>query len=98
MSMIYGVYENGGLWEDSYHTLLKCFKNVKKAENYMKELEAVESATRYMRDKCENCNGYNKDCPLWMEPYNKDDECQNYSTYTWHDNKDYSIEEVELVE
>ena len=95
---IYAVYENGGSWEDRYHALLKCFKDVKKAENYIKELEDTEASERAMAEKCASCDGKDTNCPMWLEPYDKEDECENYFAFVNHEPVNYEIQDAELEE
>lgn len=97
MSKIYLVISSCGEYEERVETVEKAFKNIKRAELYKKELEEQENICRQMAKKCMECGGLNKDCPYYETPFfDYGDECENYNP--WHDETDYRIDEVELIE
>lgn len=96
MSKIYLVVSCVGEWECYVETVKKAFKDFNKAVAFMSELEAEEIEQRDCSHKCRECNGYDKTCPLYEDPDFKEDPCQAWNP--WHDNVEYRIDEVELVE
>ena len=95
MSKIYLAISGSGEWSEDYEeTILKAFKDIKKAEAYIAEQEEIEEGLRGAARKCYSCGGLNKTCPLYAEPYDLSDECENYEPF--HNNTYYRIEEVEL--
>lgn len=96
MSKIYVVISYCGEYEDYTETIEKAFSNFDKALNFMEELEAEEQNQRDLTNKCMNCNGEDRDCPMYAEPFYTDDLCESYNP--WHDEVYYKITEVEYVE
>ena len=94
MAKIYFVKSTCGEYEDRIDTIEKACTDVKKAEDYVKELEDREQGYRDMADKCRECGGLNKECPFYTVPFYEIDGCENY--HPWHDNIYFSIEEVDL--
>lgn len=96
MSKIYLVVSCVGEYEDYEESIEKAFKDFNKAVNYKAELESEEEYQRECSEKCRDCGGYDKTCPLYEEPDFKEDACLAWNP--WHDNVEYRIDEVELVE
>lgn len=96
MSKIFLVVSYSGEYEDYFEQVEKAFADIKKAEIFMEALKAEEQFCRDQALKCNECMGLDKTCPLWSEPYDNSDECEAYNPY--HDEREYRIDEVELVE
>ena len=100
MAKIYGVFMSN--YDDdcgcTINTVIKTFKDIKKAENYRDELVAEEQEMRHVRDRCLECNGTNYTCPYFLEDKYCEGECENMEYYTFHDDTYYSIVDMELEE
>lgn len=96
ISKIYLVISCSGQYEEYYEKVEKAFKDVKKAEKYMDELEDQEENNRKMAERCMECAGLCKEYQCYAEPFDAMDECECYEPY--HDNKHFRIDEVELEE
>ena len=95
MSKIYLVISGCGEWAEDYEeTILKGFKDIKKAERYLAECEEMEQTFRDAAERCRNCGGLDRTCPLYQIPFSVEEECGAYEP--WHDNKYFRIEEVEF--
>jgi hypothetical protein len=95
--IIYGVSRNGGEWEDRYKILDKCFTKLKKAEEYVEFLESEEERKRTQSERCMNCSGSDRSCPLWQETFEDTDECGAWFD-SYHEREWFEIEDVELIE
>lgn len=94
MSRLYLVISGSGEWAEDYEeTIEKAFKDLKRASDYISELEEIEQGLRDAAERCRDCGGLNHSCPLYQVPYSKEDECGAYEP--WHDNVSFRIEEVE---
>lgn len=96
--VVYGVYRNGGEGEEAYHELDECFNTRSQAESYRQKLEDAEEEARSLMALCKCCTGTNRDCPMWVEPFDDSNECLNYYEYSLHDQETYTIEEMEFEE
>lgn len=96
MSKIYLVIESCGEHEDRIDMPIKSFKDITKAGAYVIELEGFERTQRNWADRCRECAGTNKECPMYSEPYDITDGCGSYEPH--HDNRSYRIEEIDLEE
>lgn len=94
MAVIYGVYRNGGAWEDRYHHLEKCFKTIQAASEFMEMLVLNEESERAMAEKCSNCAGIDKGCPLFVECFDDSEECMNYYELPNRDKETFEIKEI----
>ena len=97
ITKIYGVYAYGGEYEDAWDTLVKAFRDIKKAEAYKETLEYEEQQARNISEMCQKCSG-NKDCPHYEQPTYTDSICETHDKYAWRDNEYYRIEEIILEE
>lgn len=96
---VYGVYKYGGEYEDYYIKLVRCFTEIKKAEEFMAQLVEEENRLRSYRDRCLNCSGSDRSCPRWLEAYDEAGYCQNWWDEVYcHEDEYYKIEDVELEE
>jgi len=98
MAVIYGVYRNGGSWEDSYHILDTCFKTIEAASEYMNTLVLNEESERALAEKCSNCAGIDKGCPMFMEDFHDSDICMNYYNLPFRDKETFEIREIHYIE
>jgi len=98
MSKIYIVISGSGEGEDYHEFIEKAFRDAKKAEAYLNELTSDNKRMMEMAERCRNCDGHDASCPLWIEPTDITDGCDNYINNAYYENIDYLIEEVELVE
>lgn len=97
MSKIYLAISGSGEWGEDYEeTILKAFKDIKKAEAYIAEQEEIEEGLRGAARKCYLCGGLDQTCPLYQTPFSLEDECAAYDP--WHENVSFRIEEVEYEE
>lgn len=100
MSKIYGVFISSFDEETNkpINSILKTFKDIKKAENYRDELIAEEIEIRHMRYKCLACGAHSYNCPYYVEGDYGYEECNNYEYYAFHQDTYYSIVDMELEE
>lgn len=100
MSKIYGVVISSYDEElqRQVKTVLKTFRDIKKAEHYRDELIAEEKEVRHMSAKCQNCGAYNYNCPYYTENEYGDEACGNYEYYVYHEDNFYGIIDIELEE
>ena len=96
MSKIYIVKSCCGEYEDYVEANVKAFADVHRAEDLVTILEEEEQAERKAAERCRECGGINLECPLYVEPLNKDIGCEAYCP--WHDDAHYIIDEVEYDE
>lgn len=96
MSKVYLVISCCGEYDDYLETVKMAFTDVKKAEDYVNELRDEEQGYRDMANKCRECMGIDKLCPCYTSSFDVSDECEAYNPY--HDEREYRIDEVELVE
>ena len=96
MDRAYLVVSYSGEYEDYCEKVEKAFTDIKKAEIFMEALKGEEQFCRDQASKCRECMGLDKTCPFWSEPYDNSDECEAYDP--WHDEINFRIDEVELVE
>lgn len=96
MSKIYLVVSCSGEYEDYLETVEKAFADFNKAATFKNELEQEEQKQRDLANRCLNCNGADKDCPMYMAPFYKEDPCESYNP--WHIITDYRIDEVEYLQ
>lgn len=98
--IVYAVIKNE--WEYEYdqpHSeVVKCFTDLKKAEEYMEMLQYEENDRRFVSEKCQNCSGSDRSCPLWQETFEDSDECGAWYDNAYQGNVDYEITDIELVE
>lgn len=94
--IIYAVFKSGGEYEDHYEEIVKCFTDLKKAEEFVDWLTSEEENARTVASKCMNCSGDDRTCPMWQESYDDSVGCNNwYDAY--HMNEYYEIKDVELI-
>lgn len=96
--IIYGVFKHSGEWEDYRKELVKCFPTIDAANNFRDFLEKEEEIDRLNSKRCKECGGLNKECPLWVEPFDDGGECLKYYNRAWHDEETYTVEEVPYEE
>lgn len=95
MNKIYLVISCSGQYEEYMESIEKGFMDYHKAEEFMHKLELEEKTYRDMANKCRECAGLNKECPLYTESLFDDGiECDVYNPY--HDDVNFRIVEVEI--
>lgn len=94
--IIYGVYRCDEAQE--YKVLEKCFSNLNDAEAFKTLLEKEEEIDRNNSKRCWDCAGINRECPLWVSPFDNDGECGEFYNMAFHNNKTFTIEEIKNEE
>ena len=96
--IIYGVYKIVGESEDRDKFILKCFPTIKAANAYRDYRENEEKIDRKNSKRCRDCGGFNKECPLWVEPFDNSGECAEYYNRAFRWNATFIIEEIPYEE
>lgn len=97
MSKIYVVVSSVDYAEtECVEFIEKAFSTIEKAKAYMNEQLSAEEVQRVEAMRCMECNGQNKECPLYVEPDYLDDECGNFHPY--HEDTGFRIEEIDFEE
>lgn len=93
MATMYLVKSSVGSREtDDYkETTEMVFADKDSAEEYKNRLQDEENKQRTWADKCRECVGLDRECPLWIEPFDGMENCDNYCPY--HDDVTYWVEE-----
>lgn len=97
--VIYGVYEDIGIYEERYQKILKAFFDKNKAEEFMekKEKELEETENQYKK-YCSKCQLYKGLIPAGCKKYEIDEynECINEIDGYYLGHISYYIEEIEV--
>lgn len=98
MSKLYVVVSRGGEFPNDWEVFSKAFKDLKKAENYLEEMEAEEVVERAISDRCYKCKNPSSECPFYIKSEFWDTDCDNKEHYMYRDKQTHYIQEIECEE
>lgn len=99
--VIYGVFCYSEDDKTSWDVLLKAFADVKKAEEFMNDLQSRETVARDIAKMCERNEdnmGCTANCPYFNEPVYTDSKCSTYEEYAWRPDEEFEIREIKYEE